>query len=333
VNGKDGLRAALVFVVVGLTMPSIAQESAASDQFTAGTQAFKAGRFREAALLFESAAKTNPHRDAWLAAAAAWKSADSPDRRATALDLALRLPAEESENAKSRDRKQKKIEEELGVLALSLGVIDATSTDSPSVLVDEGIEYLPPVRVFVLPGVHRVSLLRESHLIATVEAVFTNRGVKTSSELLSLAAPKSIVSDSSSESPSLEPHLSVVSTQPAIEGAIPARSRAGWFVASGGVAAGSIGAFVACRVLWNSARGAFAVYEAEYESRSVAERQGPYDELLRKQLWSNVLLATGIVLGVAAVGLIIRGLWPEVREQALSSTSALDVSSQAVTLQ
>src|SRR5438552_1526024 len=100
----------------------------ARQQYNAGTQAFAAKRYLEAALHFEAAAAHRPHPIALYTAALAWEQAGKPDRAADDFGRALEAPglgAKEKENAKER----------LAALERTLGTVVVAGPDGHRVAV------------------------------------------------------------------------------------------------------------------------------------------------------------------------------------------------------
>jgi tetratricopeptide (TPR) repeat protein len=310
----------LIVVFLGWLNPhaSLAQKKvgAAREQFAAATTAFEQGRFNEAALLFETAARLSPHANAWLAAARAWRNADRPDRTATALNQALALK-------QMSDRDRRSSQRELQLLRPSLGQIDATVSHAPWVTVDSDPEVAPPARIFVLPGIHRVAL-RNGDDVKMLPAVSFERGeIKRAEELWAaeLAAPTapeppSRVNEAEPSPPALKTNSSVESAlvvsddtkSASVSSAIEVRkSSAVPVVVSATLAGLGLGAFVLSGFSWSQATGSANAYRRDPFALTSLQS---YPEAQRFTVLTNVALACGFALLSAAVITLVVSLWP-----------------------
>jgi tetratricopeptide (TPR) repeat protein len=316
-NARQTISAGLfsVLVLVALTpLDSWAQEktrSLANRQYAAASKAFSGGLYREAALLFESAAQESPHSNAWLAAAQAWKMDAQLDQSATALWQAIQL----GQLSRAQRRQAAK---ELELLRKALGEIDASVPNSPVVTVDSGREHRPPAKIFVLPGIHRIALKRGEES-RSIQELSIERSERKDALLLfestqSLKPPESAsvilepppLSISETAAPPSTPVAAL--TPPSV--AVSAQSRkvsVSWLTAGIVTESLGVGSLVASSLLWNQALGFSRRYEMNFFG---VDAQRNFDAANRFQNFTNGALIIGLVLATAGAMLLLRGVWP-----------------------
>lgn len=119
----------------------------AKKQYQAGTQAYQARRFNEAALAFEAAAAYKANAVVLYAAAQAWEQANAPERAADAYSRALDvqgLTAQQQATAKER----------VASLEKTLGTLVVTGPDGYKVQLDALTTTVVPARLHASPGAH-----------------------------------------------------------------------------------------------------------------------------------------------------------------------------------
>jgi tetratricopeptide (TPR) repeat protein len=125
----------------------------AKHQFIAGTKAFSAGRFQEAAQAFETAAALKPNAVALYTAALAWEQANQNERAADDYARALDLPGnalQPQQSSTARDR--------LAALEKVLGTVAVTGPDGFKVQLDQFSEVPVPARLHGTGGTHALSV-------------------------------------------------------------------------------------------------------------------------------------------------------------------------------
>jgi hypothetical protein len=119
----------------------------AKKQYQAGTQAYQARRFNEAALAFEAAAAYKANAVVLYAAAQAWEQSNAPERAADAYSRALDvsgLTPQQTVTAKER----------VASLEKTLGTLVVTGPEGFKVQLDSLTTTTVPARLHAAPGTH-----------------------------------------------------------------------------------------------------------------------------------------------------------------------------------
>jgi hypothetical protein len=252
---------------------------------------FEDERYREAALGFEAASKLDPHALSLYMAGQAWELGGEQGRAADAYARALVTPGLtrlQLESAKER----------LEALVMTLGVVVLRGEPSTRVQLDDHMALSLPARLHGEPGEHTLLLL---HPDGTVErrsltlirgetlAVDTRTSASRTGEekLIRMSEPRLIPVSSESESD---------------DGGL--WTTAGWVATGAGVSA-----FVGASVLGLAANDA----EATFQARPSRET---YDHAKTLETSTNVMLAAGVLLSGAGVGIII---WQGAQERRKAS--------------
>ena len=301
------MRAAVILAALTLSVPIarplFAQVSAddapppgadpaavARQRYNAGSQAFQARRFVEAALHFEAASAAVPSAIALFTAALAWEQANTPDRAADDYGRALalpNLPADKATNAKER----------LAALEAVLGRLDVTAPDGYRVQLDALTEVATPAVLHGTAGVHSLSVRAPDKSIDHRQ-VTLQIGQATK---LDLSQPPP---DAKKEPE--KPPAPVVTAPPPAPAPPPPEESTGVKVrrAAGFIALGFGGAALFSGVVLglqaNDARDAYVAHPS----------QQAYDHASSLQTWTNMVFIGG---GVFAVGGAVLVLWPSPR--------------------
>lgn len=278
-------------------VPAFAQdaESAAEarQQYQDGTKAYAAKRYADAALHFEAAAGFKANAVALYTAALAWDNASRPERAADAYVRALDvggLTTAQTNTARNR----------VNALEQNLGTLSVTAPDGWKVQLDTLTEVNAPAKLHASAGTHTLSVRLPNKSVerrdVTLEAGRTTPLELKDEPKVAKKEPKVVDVPKPDPSPS----------KPASE-ALPPRLREHFWTTSRavgvGVAGFGVAALVATAVLGGSANGAKDAYNA-------APSQQGYDHASSMQTWTNVTLATGLVLlagGIVLVAVPIGG--------------------------
>ena len=257
----------------------------AKRRFGEGSKALEAGRFREAALHFEAAARLRPHPIAYYTAAVAWDKAEDPVRAADdfarALDM-TGLPAKEQKNA----------EERLTSLEESLGTAHITGPSSVTVQFEGSTEATPPVRLHGTPGARRLVIVRDEKIERRDVILKVGQTVEVDVTQQEAAPPPPTASASAPPPP---PTTSAPPEEPAAPSSSNTRKYIGYGLTGLGVVSAGVAIGLGFKTL--SARD-------DYEANPT--RDG-YDSATSSRTWTNVAWASAAVLGGVGVALI---LWP-----------------------
>ncbi len=181
-----------VFFTACLAVQAIASSAAAADYdgeatraFLAGAAAFKQGDYLAAAAEFERADRIAPHPKPRYNAAIAWLRAGNDLRAATTFDAVLRDPATDA-------GKRGEASEQLRALDRRVPPVDVVGP-AGSVVLFEGSEQSPPVRLRAAAGEHRISLRYSSGRLAERVIRFEPSVTRTLDFLAGLDAPTRVV--------------------------------------------------------------------------------------------------------------------------------------------
>lgn len=132
--------------------PPVEAATEARQQYAAGSQAFAAKRFVEAALHFEAAAAQRAHAVTLYTAALAWEQANRPERACDDYGRALEVPGLSAQQAGNARDRVAALEKTLGTL-----VVTAPPQDAGWRVQLVGLsEVAAPGRLHAAPGVHQL---------------------------------------------------------------------------------------------------------------------------------------------------------------------------------
>jgi hypothetical protein len=257
----------------------------ARQQYNAGTQAYAAKRFVEAALHFEAAAAQRAHAVTLYTAALAWEQSNRPERAADDFERALDVPGlNPAQTTNARER--------LAALEKTMGTLDVVAAPGVRVQIDALTEVAAPAKLHALPGAHALTVRAPDRPIAHRD-VSVELG-QTSRLDLTEAEPREAPATAAPE-PRIEAPVPGVPAAPEVVRVVDVR-RLG-----GAVALGAGGAtLVAAVVLGLGALDARDAYDA-------SPTRASYDHASSLQTWTNVALVGGSVLAAGGALLIA---WP-----------------------
>ena len=292
-------------------------------KYDAGTSAFADGRFVEAALDFEAAARERPNAVALYTAALSWEKANVPDRAADdyARVVAMGgLPPDESERATQR----------LGSLESVLGAVLVTGgAEETRVQLDANTEVQAPAKLHAAAGLHKLVVRATGHPLEHMSIALA-RGTTTKVDLALAGVQPSSMQPSSAQPPSPSPPLGPEPPGSAVQPEAPTersarstavRSALGFAALGAGATALLAGALLGVEAL--SARDAY----------NAAPTAAAYDHTSGLQTWTNAAFVSGGVL--AAAGLVLV-LWPvsptstSSRASSVHTSGAMDGTSPAL---
>jgi hypothetical protein len=163
-----------------------APDAAAADARTlydAGTAAFAARSFVEAALAFEAAATKKPSPISLYTAALSWERARNPDRAADAYSRALAIPGLPPD-------KMGPARDELASLERTLGAVVVTAPVGLRVALDAHTEVFAPATLHGAPGPHTLVIWRDAQTTERVPVLLTE-GQATRMDLSATSTPVS----------------------------------------------------------------------------------------------------------------------------------------------
>lgn len=268
------------------------QRAEARRQFDAGTKAFAAKRFREAALAFEAACAYRVSGTALYTAGLAWEQAAAPDRAADDFARALDTPGfgeKESDDARRRLDELEKI----------LGIVAVTGPARTVVALDDHSDVPVPAHLHGQPGKH-VVVIRYADDKVSHQNVQLKVGQIVRLDVTPRAAP-----EPSASAPPPPPTTSVTPPEPPSK-PMPVRKIVGiGFIGAGVAMAG------AATILGIEALGSRDAFNAH------PSREG-FDHASSMQTMTNV---GWVAAGVLAVGGIALVVWPAKKENASVQTS------------
>jgi tetratricopeptide (TPR) repeat protein len=147
------LLAALVLSSATAEAQDDADTTEAKHQFIAGTKAFSAGKFQEAAQAFETAAALKPNAIALYTAALAWEQANQSERAADDYGRAVELPGNSLQPQQVSTAKER-----LAALEKVLGTAAVTGPDGYKVQLDQFAEVATPARLHGTGGTHSLAV-------------------------------------------------------------------------------------------------------------------------------------------------------------------------------
>jgi tetratricopeptide (TPR) repeat protein len=254
--------------------------AAAAQLFRAGQAAYDRRDFDGAARSFEQAFAKAPRAAAMYAAALAWESAGEKARAANAFRRALEVGDLSKPNERNARAKLAKLSANLGELS-----VEAPSGTRISVAHLRAVA--APLRAFVEPGEHQVQIAL-SDGARQARQVNIGRGEVAT---ITIEAP---------EPPPAAEERAPVRPPPAPkqEDSADGTRTLAWVAFGGSAAALGAAAFLGSRAL--SARNA---WEQDPRTSNIESRERAAS--MRK--WTNVMLGTGAVLGVAGLALWVAG--------------------------
>jgi hypothetical protein len=265
----------------------------ARQQYQAGTDAYEAKRFVEAALHFEAAVVQRPHAVALYTAALAWEQANRPERAADDFVRALDVPGPNalsaSQATNARDR--------LSTLEGTMGTLDVSAPMGWRIQLDANTQVLAPAHLHGMPGVHSLAVQPPSRPIEHRD-VTLDLGKRTR---LELAAEPTIPAGATSSPTLPKPPVENALAPRASEEQGNLRRELGFAIAGAGVASLAAGAVLGVSAL--SARDAF----------NAAPTQIAYDHATSLQTWTDVVFVAG---GVLVAGGVALALWPSSKTDA-----------------
>lgn len=301
------MRKSLCLLATVVAMSSFSLSSHAQDddagaaeakkQYQAGTQAYQARRFTEAALAFEAAAAYKANAVVLYAAAQAWEQANAPERAADAYSRALDvqgLTPQQTVTAKDR----------VASLEKTLGTLVVTGPEGFKVQIDSLTTTTVPARLHAAPGTH-VLVVRPTKGDVQKRDVTLDLGLAENIDVTpKVEAPKV-------EAPKLEPPKTVTVE---VEGP----PRLSWKKAVGfsAIGLGAMG-LVSGVILGLSANDAADAYNAGPTRQS-------FDHANGLATWTTIAFVTG---GVFVAGGVVLVLLPESKSSPAATPS--DASPEA----
>lgn len=281
------MRVSLLAFTGALALTTIAFSASAQDddagaaeakrQFQAGTQAYGARRFNEAALAFEAAAAYKANAVTLYTAALAWEQANAPERAADAYSRALDAQGlTPQQQGQARDR--------LTALEKTLGVLTVIGPEGFKVQLDSLTATTVPAHLHGTPGTH-VLVARAPGGQVEKRDVSLELGQAVNVDVTPKEAPK------------------VVAPPPPVEKVVVKEvegpARLSWKKAAGFSALGlGVMAFGGAIVLGLSAQDAGDAYNA-------SPTRAAYDHANGLATWSTVAWITGGVFVAGGVALVL----------------------------
>jgi hypothetical protein len=256
----------------------------AKRRFGEGTKALEAGRFREAALHFEAAARLRPHPVASYTAAVAWDKAEDPARAADNFARALDMPGLPA-------KEHKVAEERLTSLEESLGTAKITGPSTITVQFEGSTEATPPARLHSTPGARVLVIVRDEKIER--RDVILKVGQTVEVDVTEEAAPPPPAPTASAPPP--PPTASAEPDEPPPSPPGDTRKYIGYGLTGLGVVSAGVAIGLGFKTL--SARD-------DYEANPT--RAG-YDSATSSRTWTNVAWAGAAVFGGVGLALV---LWP-----------------------
>ena len=273
-------------LAIAIAAPNVhAQQSGDDDaaaaeakrQYQAGTQAYGARRFNEAALAFEAAASYKANGVTLYTAALAWEQANAPERAADAYQRAVDaggLTQQQAQTCKDR----------IGALEKTLGTLVVSGPDGFKVQLDAFTTTTVPARLHATPGMH-------------VLVIKGPKGVEKRDVSLDLGQSTPIDVTPKVEAPKAAPPPPPPEKVVTVE--VEGPPRLSWMKAAGFGALGlGVMGCVSAIVLGISANDAGDAYNA-------APSQAAYDHANGLATWTTVAWITGGIFVAGGVALVL----------------------------
>jgi hypothetical protein len=292
-----------VLAVLGPCLVRAADDATeARRRFTEGTEALKAGRYREAALHFEAASKLRPHAFASFTAAQAWDKAEDPARAADAFARSMEL-----EGLGPKDKKTAR--DRLVSLEQSLGTANIGGPADVVVQFEGSTEANPPARLHGSPGIRTLLIARKSSVDRM--DVLLKAGQTVEVDVTAVAAPPA--ASSSAPPPPPPPPKASAPPPPPPPPEKPGQTRkiVGYAAMGAGVVSAGIGIGLGFKTL-----------SARDEYTSAPTRDG-YDHATSMRTWTNVAWVGAVVLGGVGAALVF---WPADKQPAAEEHAGVSVS-------
>lgn len=293
--------ACLVSVVVFVSTAASAQPTdptvvAARQKYNAGSAAFTAGKYEDAAASFEAAGGAVPSAVAFCNAARAWEKAVKPVRAADAYARCLVSPK------LSKDQ-ESDAKEKLALLEVLLGKVEVAAPQGYRARLDDHTDFLAPATLYGTPGQHTLTVTSPDKTEA--RDVTLEQGKPAIVEIQPPPPPMP-----ETKPPPVEerpaPPAPPPPPPPPPPPSLDARRAVGFGVLGLGVATLGAGA-----VLGLQANDAGDAYNARPSQEALDHANG-------LQTWTNVALVAGGVLTAGGLALV---LWPSPKQEAHAGSS------------